>query len=158
MSCPLGAELEQLRAYKAETEKLLAEKEADLVQLGKRCEILKNAITLQPKKLKLPPLVNDKPTCNVEILLNYAYVKDGEVYLRYANSKADVNLAEYICHLAAEKGCGHHTKEEVLNGEVCLACDCEIAILNTVATQAAELRERLRKYEDTGDAKTEKEA
>ena len=80
------------------------------------------------------------------------------MYLRYANSKADVNLAEYICHLAAEKGCGHHTKEEVLNGEVCLACDCEIAILNTVATQAAELRERLRKYEDTGDAKTEKEA
>ena len=95
----------------------------------------------------MPPLVTDNPTSNFAALLNFAYAKDGEVHLRYVNGEHDVNLAEYICHLAAEKGCGHHTKEEVLNGDVCFACDCEVAILNTVAVQAAELRERLRKYE-----------
>lgn len=142
-------ELEELRAYKADTQKLLAEKEADLVQLSRRCEALKFTIISEVKKKpNLGKLVKDNPTSNLETLLNYAYTKDGEVYLRYANGKADVNLAEYICHLAAEKGCGHHTKEEVLNGDMCMACDCEVSILNTVAIQAAELRNWLKKYED----------
>lgn len=100
------------------------------------------------KPSDMPPLVTDNPTSNYTALLNFAYAKDGEVHLRYVNGEYDVNLAEYICHLAAENGCGHHTKEEVLNGDVCFACDCEVSILNTVAIQAAELRERLRKYED----------
>ena len=148
MVCPCR-ELEELRAYKADTQKLLAEKEADLVQLSRRCEALKFTIISEVKKKpNLGKLVKDDPSSNLETLLNYAYVKDGEVYLRYANGKTDVNLAEYICHLAAEKGCGHHTKEDVLNGDVCMACDCEVAILNTVAIQAAELRNWLKKYED----------
>ena len=45
-----------------------------------------------------------------------------------------------------------HTKEEVLNGDVCFTCDCEVSIFNTVAVQAAELRERLRKYEEAENA------
>lgn len=100
------------------------------------------------KGKKLSQMVIDNPSSNYETLLNFAYAKDGEVYLRYANGKADVNLAEYICHLAAEKGCGTHTKKEVLDGDMCFACDCEVSILNTVAIQAAELREQLRKYEE----------
>ena len=96
----------------------------------------------------MPPLVTDNPTSNYAALLNFAYAKDGEVYLRYVNGEHDVNLAEYICHLAAEKGCGTHTKEDVLNGDICFVCDCEVAVLNVVAVQAAEMRERLRKFEE----------
>lgn len=152
MVCPCR-ELEELRAYKAETQKLLAEKEADLVQLGRRCEALKFVFASEVKKKpNLGKLVKDNPSSNLETLLNYAYTKDGEVYLRYANGKTDVNLAEYICHLAAEKGCGHHTKEDVLTGDICMVCDCEVAILNTVAVQAAELRSWLKKHEDASDA------
>ena len=39
MICPCK-ELEELRAYKAHTEKLLKEKEHDLIILGRRCETL----------------------------------------------------------------------------------------------------------------------
>ena len=91
-------------------------------------------------------LTTDSPINNVESMLNFAYVKDKEVYLRYANGEEEKRLAEYIAELATAKGC-ECTAEDVSN-EICGECDCEVAILNILAIQAAELRHRLAELED----------
>ena len=93
-------------------------------------------------------LTTDKPSNNTETVLNYAYAKEGEAHLRYANGKEDIRLTEYLSCLAQENGCESATEENILHGDVCSGCDCEVAILNVLAIQAAELRERLKKYED----------
>lgn len=93
-------------------------------------------------------LTTDKPSNNTETMLNYAYAKEGEVRLRYANGKEGIRLTEYLSCLAQEIGCESATEENILHGDVCSGCDCEVAILNVLAIQAAELRERLKKYED----------
>ena len=93
-------------------------------------------------------LTTDKPSNNTEAMLNYAYAKDGYVHLRYANGKEGIRLTEYLSCLAQEIGCESATEENILHGDVCSGCDCEVAILNVLAIQAAELRERLKKNED----------
>lgn len=94
-------------------------------------------------------VVTDEPTTNYGTVLNYARVKDREVVLSYADGEEDVSLYEYIAKLATEKGCSC-TADDVRNGSNCsceCGCDCEVLILNIVAIQAAELRERLKYYE-----------
>ena len=93
-------------------------------------------------------LTTDKPSNNTEAMLNYAYAKDGYVHLSYADGEEDVRLTEYLCRAAQEIGCEFATEENILNGDMCLECDCKVSILNVLAIQAAELRERLKKYED----------
>lgn len=95
-------------------------------------------------------LTTDKPSGNTETMLNYARVgEDHRVKLAYGNGQEDIDLCEYIEHEASEYYC-HPTADEILDGMCFEECDCIMAILNTVATQAAELRERLKLYEDTG--------
>lgn len=100
--------------------------------------------------LKRPEkVVTDEPTTNYGTILNFAQVKDREVVLAYADGEEDVNLCEYIAKIATKKGC-FCTADDVRNGDGCSCecdCDCEVLILNIVATQAAELRERLKYYE-----------
>lgn len=94
-------------------------------------------------------LTTDNPQTNVETMCNYARAKNQEVYLTYADGE-EVALAEYIAkHAAEDHGCDT-TAQEVIEGDSCMECDCPLAILNVVAVQAAELRARLMKYEDTG--------
>lgn len=93
-------------------------------------------------------LTTDKPSNNTEAMLNYAYAKDGYVHLSYADGEEDIRLTEYLCRVAHEIGCEFATEENILNGDTCLECDCKVSILNVLAIQAAELRERLKKYED----------
>ena len=93
-------------------------------------------------------LTTDKPSNNTETMLNYAYAKDGYVHLSYADGEEDIRLTEYLCRAAQEIGCEFATEENILNGDMCLECDCKVSILNVLAIQAAELRERLKKYED----------
>lgn len=93
-------------------------------------------------------LTTDIPVSNDEIMLNYAYVKNDEVFLRYGDGAEDISLGEYIANIANEKGCPH-TSQDVADG-ACMECDCELAILHFVAIQAAVLRERLKVYEDGG--------
>lgn len=99
-------------------------------------------------------VVTDKPTTNYGAVLNFARVKDREVVLSYADGEEDANLCEYIAKLATEKGC-FCTADDVRDGGSCSCeseCDCEVSILNIVAIQAAELRERLKYYENKEDA------
>lgn len=42
------------------------------------------------------------------------------------------------------------TDDDVMNGSCAEGCDCVLSVLYAVAVQAAELRERLKQYEDTG--------
>ena len=91
-------------------------------------------------------LTTDNRETNLQTLLNYAYAKDGAVYLVFGNDEDNIPLDEYIAHEACEHGC-NQTAKSVMEGG-CMECDCPIAILNAVAIQAAELRGRLMMIED----------
>lgn len=93
--------------------------------------------------------VTDEPKTNLETMLNYAYAKDWKVYLRYAGGREDIDLCCYISEMAMEEHGCKIAPEDLIEGG-CMECDCELAILYTVAGQAAELRARLKAYEDTG--------
>lgn len=96
-------------------------------------------------------MTTDEPDGNLQTLLNYAYAHDHETYLRYAGGRQAVPLALYIEQEAHAQGCKDVTAEGVRDGDDCFMCDgCVLAILNAVATQAAELRARLKDFEDIG--------
>ena len=95
-------------------------------------------------------LTTDNPTTNTEALLNFARARDGRVILAHVNGLEDMDLCEYVADLAKKQGC-NLTPEAVMDG-ACLACDCELSVLYTVAVQAAELRARLKAYEDAEEA------
>ncbi|MBC3798482.1 hypothetical protein [Acetobacterium tundrae] len=99
--------------------------------------------------MEITRLTTDEPKNNTETMLNYAYCKDRRAYLRYGNGQENIDLCEYTAEQAKEKGCSP-TPEDILEGDSCVECDCELAILYTVAVQAAELRGRLKRYEDAG--------
>ena len=82
-------------------------------------------------------------------MLNLAYAKSGEVYLRYGVD--DINLCDYVSELAKNKGCDY-TAKEIMEG-ACLECECEVNLLYCLAVQAAELRGRLKYYEDLEECK-----
>lgn len=91
--------------------------------------------------------VTDKPNNNTQTMLNYSYAgKDNRVYIRYGNGEQDIDLCEYIAQIATSKGC-KRTANDIIEGD-CMECDCEVAVLYAIAVQAAELREKLRLYED----------
>lgn len=83
---------------------------------------------------------------NTDTLLNYSAAENGRVYLAYGNGEEHVDLCEYVSSLAFDHGCDV-SSDDVMDG-VCMGCDCMVAILYTLAVQAAELRERLITIED----------
>ncbi len=97
-------------------------------------------------------MTTDTPQTNIETLLNFAYGKDKEVHLTYGDGMEDVTLADYIVdHAKSDFECAVN-REDVINGDSCWECDCPLAVLNAVATQAAELRSKLKKYEDAEES------
>ena len=87
--------------------------------------------------------VTDNPSNNFENMMNFAYAKDGEVYFRYAHGEEEVKLQDYIKSSAMEeKGCDCNIDDCFMD------CDCIYSLLYIVATQAAELRGKLKKYEE----------
>lgn len=102
-------------------------------------------------------LVTDSPSDNFSTMMNYAYAKDREVYIRNAaEDGSDILLNQYIRKLCIENGCDE--LEDVSLEEFPMeiaSCgldygDCPNFILWVAATQAAELRARLQKYEQAG--------
>ena len=101
-------------------------------------------------------LTTNKPLGNFDALMNYAYAKDGNVLIRYANNQENMDLCDYIAH-HAKCDCAINA-QEVLDG-ACLECDdfyCPLGRAYFASVQAAELRERLKMYEDLTE-KTSKE-
>lgn len=98
--------------------------------------------------MELKRLTTDNPEKNIETLLNYAYAEDGWVKLRSTGGEEGVDLCDYIEQQRRELGfdCGVFSTD-VRDG-ACMECDCVLAILNIVAIQAAELRGKLKYYED----------
>nr|DAF88433.1 MAG TPA: hypothetical protein [Siphoviridae sp. ctdHi7] len=100
-------------------------------------------------------MTTDNPQDNLETMLNYAYAKDKRVILRYGDGERNIDLCDYISRKAKQHCCGYApTSEEVMDGACMeLGCDCVLSELYAVATQAAELRERLKEYEDAEEMK-----
>ena len=93
-------------------------------------------------------LTTNKPLGNFDALMNYAYAKDGNVLIRYANNQENMDLCDYIAH-HAKCDCAINA-QEVLDG-ACLECDdfyCPLGRAYFASVQAAELRGRLKMYED----------
>ncbi len=109
------------------------------------------------KKLKNHFLVTDSPSENFSTMMNYAYAKDREVYIRSAaEDGSDILLNQYVHKLCIERGCDE--LEDVSLEEFPLeitSCGldyggCPNFVLWVAATQAAELRSRLQRYEQAG--------
>ena len=96
-------------------------------------------------------LTTDKPHGNCETMMNFAYAKNGEVWLRGADDGKDAELCAYIAKRAFYlELCGITIKDDVIEACGAADCFCELGALFAAATQAAELRARLAAYEDTG--------
>ena len=96
-------------------------------------------------------LTTDNPLGNFDALMNYAYAKDGNVLIRYANNQENMDLCDYIAH-HAKCDCAINA-QEVLDG-ACFECDdfyCPLGRAYFASVQAAELRERLKMYEDLAE-------
>ena len=96
-------------------------------------------------------LTTDSPKGYTEWLLNLAFVKDNEVMLRgLGEDNCDISLVDYSKISCLER-C-NIDKSEVPTEEFAehMDCDCLVAVMYFLAVGAAELRERLKEYEDTG--------
>lgn len=101
----------------------------------------------------------DTPNGNFETMINFAYAKNGEVWLRGADDGKDAELCAYIAKRAFHlELCGITNKDDVIEACGAADCFCELGALLAAATQAAELRARLAAYEDTGLDPDEAEA
>lgn len=96
-------------------------------------------------------LTTDTPHGNFETMMNFAYAKNGKVWLRGADDGKDAELCAYIAKRAFYlELCGITNKDDVIEACGAADCFCELGALFAAATQAAELRARLAAYEDTG--------
>lgn len=92
-------------------------------------------------------LTTDNPKGNFETLMNLAYAKDKRVFLRGVyEDGGDMELYDFISLCVRDTGCGATARE--LEDGICEECYCEFGYLSWVCVQAAELRGRLKMYED----------
>lgn len=104
-------------------------------------------------------ITTDDPQSNLANMLNIAFPRDNEVYLRYASEDCATddslrNVVSRACDLCKDKfGCDGLDGDMELDtiGEILMGCSmagCPIASLYFPAIQACECRERLKHYED----------
>ena len=97
----------------------------------------------------LSKIVTDQPKSCMEDLLNFAYDKNGRVFLRYADGIEGYDLCTYVSDRLADLGYEVTPDEIMENGMAFGNEETEpLAVLYNLAVQAAELRGRLRKYEE----------
>ena len=114
-------------------------------------------------------LVTDNPQNNVEVMMNLAFVKDKEVWIRGGGPDGeDCTLIEFQKRLCKNRDeCSYECADfdelpwdSVENiGDVLMDCSmdgCPHGTAYFIAIQAAELRERLRKYENDSEPVTPK--
>lgn len=92
-------------------------------------------------------LTTDTPKGIVETIFNFAYEKGKKVFLTYADGKSDVDVCEYVSKLAKAKGFDF-SPEDIMEEGLFEYYQEDFAVLYCLAVQAAELRERLKFYED----------
>ena len=104
-------------------------------------------------------IVTDDPQTNTEVMFNLAYVKDKEVWIRGGGDDGeDCTLIDFTNRMCASHDClfditpNEIDEEDIDNtGDRLLECSmsgCPIGTAYFIAIQAAELRERVREYEE----------
>lgn len=104
-------------------------------------------------------LVTDDPQTNTEVMFNLAYVKDKEVWIRGGGDDGeDCTLIDFTNRMCERHDCLSYMiqneieKDDIDNtGDRLLECSmsgCSVGTAYFIAIQAAELRERLRMYEE----------
>lgn len=104
-------------------------------------------------KQRMQRLTYDEPEGIYEFMHNTAFVKDREVYLRgYGENGDDINLCAY-CAGECKKKCDVDLAEVPSSefGEY-MDCLCPVSALFFIAAGAAEMREKLKKYEDADES------
>lgn len=111
--------------------------------------------------MSMMPLVTDNPQNNTENMLNLVFVKDKEVWVRYGGEDGqDCPLTSFCMRLCNEyseclySSLSFYENEDLDTiGDVLMDCSadgCPIGTIYFAMIQAAELRERLRLYENHG--------
>lgn len=106
-------------------------------------------------------LVTDDPQDNVEVMMNLAFVKDKEVWIRCGSETGEdcsIPLVKYQnelckrCELCKDVELDTENLDAI--GDYYMDCSmdgCPIGTAYFIAIQAAELRERLRKFENDSE-------
>lgn len=100
-------------------------------------------------------LTTDTPECNFSAALNLFYINAGVVYVRGSGATSDcpdVTLGEYIREIAKAHNVDRPVEllpKELLYNRPETVEDL-VALIDTVGWAFAELRARLKRYEDTG--------
>lgn len=92
-------------------------------------------------------LTTDTPKGCLEGMLNFAIAKDNKVFLADENGEYNVDLCEYVSKLAKAKGYDF-SPEDIMEEGLFEYYQEDFSVLYCLAVQAAELRERLKMYED----------
>lgn len=92
-------------------------------------------------------LTTDNPKGNFDKLMNFAFAKNYKAILSYADGEENVELHSYISKLAKQKGI-NLSPEEIMEDGLMDFPDEDFSVLYYCAVQAAELRARLKLYED----------
>lgn len=109
------------------------------------------SLDAEQEKRIMNRLTTDTPEGNFQTLMNFAYAKNGEVWLRGAGDDGeDVLLNEYISQLSKCNLVGCEIETEDVPEACAQGCFCHLGALFAAATQAAELRARLSAYEEIG--------
>lgn len=92
-------------------------------------------------------ITTDTPKGIVETIFNFAYEKGKKVFLTYADGKSDVDVCEYVSKLAKAKGFDF-SPEDIMEEGLFEYYEEDFVVLYYLAVQAAELRSRLKMFED----------
>ena len=98
-------------------------------------------------------LTTDTPKGCLEGMLNFAIAKDNKVFLADENGEYNVDLCEYVSKLAKAQGYDF-SPEDIMEEGLFEYYQEDFAVLYCLAVQAAELRERLKFYEDKLESRT----
>ena len=106
-------------------------------------------------------IVNDNPQTNTEVLFNLAYVKDKEAWIRGGGPDGEdctlIDFSRQMCMKNHECQFDDGFPADLAKNDFdqigdlfmeCSMCGCPIGTAYFIAIQAAELRERVREYEE----------
>lgn len=93
-------------------------------------------------------LTTDTPKGNYQMLHNCTVVKEHEVYLRDWNGEGDISLVNF-CKAECKRKCDTNIEAGAEEFGEYMDCDCFVAHFYHTAVGHAELRERLKAYEDS---------
>ena len=112
-------------------------------------------------------LVKDNPETNMEVMMNLAFVKNKEVWIRGGAPDGEdctlIDFSKQLCMINHECQFDDGFPPDIAKDDFdqlgdlfmeCSMCGCPIGTAYFIAIQAAELRERLRKHEEKGDRDT----